>query len=111
MLAMMGTVIVILLVKVLPVFQQVFRQMGLEMNNFSNGLLNAGVVISRYFSVLMILFRVVSAGVVALLITEKGSYCLRQLCGKLPYPQWSGSCCHTGNGSGSSLPSGYTKKG
>ena len=48
MLAMMGTVIVILLVKVLPVFQQVFRQMGLEMNNFSNGLLNAGVVISRY---------------------------------------------------------------
>ena len=28
MLAMMGTVIIILLVKVLPVFQQVFRQMG-----------------------------------------------------------------------------------
>ena len=55
MLAMMGTVIVILLVKVLPVFQQVFRQMGLEMNNFSNGLLNAGVVISRYFSVLSLL--------------------------------------------------------
>ena len=38
MLAMMGTVIIILLVKVLPVFQQVFRQMGLEMNHFSNGL-------------------------------------------------------------------------
>ena len=35
MLAMMGTVIIILLVKVLPVFQQVFRQMGLEMNHFS----------------------------------------------------------------------------
>ena len=48
MLAMMGTVIIILLVKVLPVFQQVFRQMGLEMNHFSNGLLNAGNVISRY---------------------------------------------------------------
>ena len=32
MLAMMGTVIVILLVKVLPVFKQVFQQMGLEMN-------------------------------------------------------------------------------
>ena len=44
MLAMMGTVIIILLVKVLPVFQQVFRQMGLEMNHFSNGLLNAGNV-------------------------------------------------------------------
>ena len=45
---MMGTVIIILLVKVLPVLQQVFRQMGLEMNHFSNGLLNAGNVISRY---------------------------------------------------------------
>ena len=65
MLAMMGTVIVILLVKVLPVFQQVFRQMGLEMNNFSNGLLNAGVV--------------------ALFFTEKGRSCLRQLSVKLPY--------------------------
>lgn len=48
MLVMMAAVIVILLVKVLPVFQQVFRQMGLEMNNFSNGLLNAGNLISRY---------------------------------------------------------------
>ena len=48
MLAMMGTVIIILLVKVLPVFQQVFRQMGLEMNHFSNGLLNAGNV--TYFN-------------------------------------------------------------
>ena len=85
MLAMMGTVIVILLVKVLPVFQQVFRQMGLEMNNFSNGLLNAGVVISRYFSVLMILILVVIAGVVALFFTEKGRSCLRQLSVKLPY--------------------------
>ena len=53
MLAMMGTVIIILLVKVLPVFQQVFRQMGLEMNHFSNGLLNAGNVISRYSAVLL----------------------------------------------------------
>ena len=85
MLAMMGTVIVILLVKVLPVFQQVFRQMGLEMNNFSNGLLNVGVVISRYFAVLMILILVAIAGVVTLFFTEKGRSCLHQLSFKLPY--------------------------
>ena len=61
MLAMMGTVIIILLVKVLPVFQQVFRQMGLEMNHFSNGLLNAGNVISRYSAVLLILILIITA--------------------------------------------------
>ena len=69
MLAMMGTVIIILLVKVLPVFQQVFRQMGLEMNHFSNGLLNAGNVISRFS---------------ALFFTEKGRFYLRRLSGRLP---------------------------
>lgn len=38
MLGMMGIVIVVLLVKVLPVFQQVFQQMGMEMNTLSLGL-------------------------------------------------------------------------
>ena len=54
MLAMMGTVIVILLVKVLPVFKQVFQQMGLEMNHFSNGLLSAGTLISRYSAIFLL---------------------------------------------------------
>lgn len=85
MLGMMGAVIVILLVKVLPVFRQVFQQMGLEMNNFSNGLLNAGSIISRYSAVLLILILVILAGFAALFFTEKGRLYLRQLSGKLPY--------------------------
>lgn len=51
MLGMMAVVILVLLVKVLPVFQQVFQQMGLEMNRVSRGLLNAGNVISHYSAV------------------------------------------------------------
>ena len=85
MLAMMGAVIVILLVKVLPVFQQVFQQMGLEMNRFSNGLLNAGNVISRYSAVLLILVLLILAGFAALFFTEKGRIWLRQISGRLPY--------------------------
>ena len=50
MLGMMAVVILVLLIKVLPVFQQVFNQMGMEMNGVSRGLLNAGNVISRYSS-------------------------------------------------------------
>jgi len=48
MLGMMGIVIVVLLVKVLPVFQQVFQQMGMEMNMLSLGLLKAGSILSNY---------------------------------------------------------------
>lgn len=44
MLGMMAVVILVLLVKVLPVFQQVFQQMGLEMNGVSRGLLNLSLI-------------------------------------------------------------------
>lgn len=85
MLAMMGAVIVILLVKVLPVFKQVFQQMGLEMNGFSNGLLSAGTLISRYSAVLLILVLLILAGIAVLFFTEKGRSRLRLISGRLPY--------------------------
>ena len=53
MLGMMAVVILVLLVRVLPVFRQVFRQMGMEMNGFSEGLLNAGNTISQYSAVFL----------------------------------------------------------
>ena len=53
MLGMMAVVILVLLIKVLPVFQQVFNQMGMEMNGFSEGLLNAGNTISQYSAVFL----------------------------------------------------------
>lgn len=55
MLGMMALVIIVLLTKVLPVFQQVFRQLGQEMTGFSAGLLNAGEVLSRNAIVFIIL--------------------------------------------------------
>ena len=50
MLGMMTAVIVILLVKVLPVFRQVFRQLGLEMSGISGALLGIGETLSHYSS-------------------------------------------------------------
>ncbi len=85
MLGMMAVVIVILLVKVLPVFQQVFHQMGLEMNHFSNGLLNAGNVITHYSAVLLILVLILIAGFAVLFFTDKGRSFLNRLSGHLPY--------------------------
>lgn len=85
MLAMMAAVIVILLAKVLPVFKQVFQQMGLKMNGFSNGLLSAGTLISRYSAVLLILVLLILVGIAVLFFTEKGRSRLRLISGRLPY--------------------------
>lgn len=55
MLGMMALVIGVLLTKVLPIFQQVFEQLGQEMTGFSAGLLNIGKTLSNYFVVFVVL--------------------------------------------------------
>lgn len=53
MIGMMLLVILILITQVMPVFSQVFRQLGREMNSLSRGILVLGNVISRYAYVLV----------------------------------------------------------
>ena len=84
MLGMMAVVILVLLIKVLPVFQQVFNQMGMEMNGVSRGLLNAGNVISRYSSVFLILAAVLISCILFFSLTEKGHSQLRKMDIHLP---------------------------
>ncbi len=55
MLGMMALVIVVLLAKVLPIFHQVFEQLGQEMTGFSTGLLKIGETLSAYAIVFVIL--------------------------------------------------------
>lgn len=57
---MMLIVILVLVIKVLPIFQQVFIQLGTEMTGFSKGLLNFGNTLSTY-SVIFISIIVVIA--------------------------------------------------
>lgn len=70
MLGMMAVVILVLLVKVLPVFQQVFAQMGMEMNGVSRSLLNIGNMISRY-SVLFLILSAVLIGCILFSVLRK----------------------------------------
>lgn len=63
MVAMMTLVIVVLLVKVMPVFNQVFIQLGTEMTGFSRTLMHAGTALGRYF-VVVILFLAAVAGMI-----------------------------------------------
>lgn len=61
MTGMMAVVIVVLLVKVMPIFNQVFIQLGTEMTGFSRMLMNMGTAISRY-SVVFIVLLILIAG-------------------------------------------------
>ena len=61
--AMMALVIIVLLVKVMPIFNQVFIQLGTEMTGVSRTLMNAGNVINRY-AIVIILLLVVIAGLI-----------------------------------------------
>lgn len=56
MIGMMLLVIIVLLTKVMPVFNQVFKQLGREMTGISKGMLLFGNAISRYAVVLVGIF-------------------------------------------------------
>ncbi|MEG0721728.1 MAG: type II secretion system F family protein, partial [Lachnospiraceae bacterium] len=61
MISMMMLVILIMITKVLPVFHQVFQQLGREMTGISKGILNLGMLLNRYavvFIGLLVLFTV-----------------------------------------------------
>ena len=53
MVVMMFAVIIILIVEVMPVFQNVFHQLGSEMSAFAQGILGIGNAISRYSAVIL----------------------------------------------------------
>ena len=55
----MLVIIIILMTKVMPVFDQVFRQFGQEMTGFSRGILLAGNALSRYSAVFAVLLAVI----------------------------------------------------
>ena len=84
MLGMMGIVIVVLLVKVLPIFRQVFQQMGMEMNGFSSRLLNAGNVITRYSAFFLILAVLLIGCILFLCLNKKGQQTLAKIVLHLP---------------------------
>lgn len=56
MIAMMFLVILVLIVKVLPIFKQVFAQLGTQMSPFASSLLVLGNTLSRYSMIITAIF-------------------------------------------------------
>lgn len=84
MLGMMTAVIVILLVKVLPVFRQVFRQLGLEMSGISGALLRIGETLSRYSTAFLVLLAAMIGFILFLVLHPKGQELIRKIVCRFP---------------------------
>lgn len=61
MIGMMLLVVLVLITKVLPIFNQVFLQLGTQMNAFSSGLLQLGNFLNRYSAILILLLLMIVA--------------------------------------------------
>ncbi|MCI9271917.1 MAG: type II secretion system F family protein [Dorea sp.] len=83
MTGMMAVVVVILLVKVMPIFNQVFIQLGTEMTGFSRMLMNVGNAINRYSLALVILLVLIAILVFYGTRTDSGRSMFRSLGYKL----------------------------
>lgn len=59
MITMMAVVVLVLITKVMPIFNQVFAQLGQEMTGFSKALLSIGSVINSYSIVLITLLVII----------------------------------------------------
>lgn len=85
MTAMMIVVIVVLLVKVMPIFNQVFVQLGTEMTGFSRMLMNVGTAINRY-SIFFIALLIIVMGIILYATrTKSGRSLIRKIGYSLPF--------------------------
>lgn len=77
---MILAVIVVLLVRVMPIFSQVFRQLGTEVSGLAAGLITLGDVISRYSIVFVITLVAIIAIILICVKTNAG----KKLAGNIP---------------------------
>lgn len=72
MIVMMFLVIIVLVTKVLPIFNQVFIQLGSEMNAISRSFMSIGTMISRSSVVLLLLVAIIFLSYLYFTKSEKG---------------------------------------
>lgn len=72
MVTMMLVIILVLVTKIMPIFQRVFEQLGSSMNGVSGGILKLGSFLSDYALVFLLLLVAVAAFIAYLLHTAEG---------------------------------------
>lgn len=85
MTGMMAVVVVILLVKIMPIFNQVFLQFGTEMHGFSRMLLNLGTALNRYSALFLALLLAIAGIVLYGVYTTSGRKLFLSLSNKVKF--------------------------
>ncbi len=85
MASIMILVIVVLLVKVLPIFNQVFIQLGSEMTGLSAVLMKIGFTLNQYSALFIFILVFLFALLFFLATTRQGKKHFHSLCYKLPF--------------------------
>lgn len=83
MVFMMLIVVMVLVTKVLPIFQQVFTQLGTSMSGFAQSLLNLGNALNRYSVVLVVLLVIIAIAFLYFFLSPNGKSNFRKLMQKL----------------------------
>lgn len=83
MIFMMLAVILILITKVMPIFEQVFLQLGTRMSGPSRVLLNIGTFLNHHSIVLITVIVLLLAAVILLLFTKAGQHILTSWAARL----------------------------
>lgn len=84
MIGMMLVVILVLITKVLPIFNQVFIQLGSEITGFSRSLMNLGNNIRSYSILLIIILVIIAIPAILFTKTRKGRQFSRNLLTRFP---------------------------
>ncbi len=84
MAGMVLIVILVLIMRVMPVFEQVFAQLGLSLNAFAQSLLDMGTLINRYSFVVLAVFSVLLLSFLVLRVTRKGKKILLHIYNVFP---------------------------
>ncbi|WP_026526992.1 type II secretion system F family protein [Butyrivibrio sp. VCD2006] len=79
MIGMMIVVIIVLITQVLPIFGQVFAQLGTDMNSFSRTLVAIGNALNRYSIVFILLMLILTCGCIFFIKTKKGRNIFRSI--------------------------------
>lgn len=113
MISMMLVVIFILLTKVMPLFNQVFQQLGQEMTGISKGLLLVGNSLSHFIFVFIGLIVVIILFIIYLLKSKNGKEKLNHFLSSFPLTRslfFKIAACHFAGGMSLALKSGLIQE-
>ena len=84
MIVMMFVIVIVLLSRVMPIFAQVFRQLGTSVSGITQTLMNISTALSRYYAVLIVLFILFVLLYFYFYYTKNGRLQFRQLLARFP---------------------------